>query len=154
MLKVAQIGLLVTALFVRSAAAQAAGAVADRNGVERASLDYLEAFYEGDSTKFLRSVRSDFYKLGFWRPRDSTKYAPPERMTWDEALSFIRGVKERKNFAPATAPKKVAVLEVMNQTAATKVTAWWGTDYLLLGKFDGKWMISHVLWQSPPAGTH
>ena len=32
--------------------------------------------------------------------------------------------------------------------AAVKVRASWGTDYLLLGKYDGRWMISHVLWQS------
>jgi len=35
--------------------------------------------------------------------------------------------------------------------AAAKVTAWWGTDYLLLGKFDGRWMIRDVLWESPPS---
>ena len=34
---------------------------------------------------------------------------------------------------------------------AAKVTAWWGTDYLLLGKFDGRWMIRDVLWESPPS---
>ncbi|MBC7790917.1 MAG: nuclear transport factor 2 family protein, partial [Anaerolineae bacterium] len=39
--------------------------------------------------------------------------------------------------------------DVLDQTASAKLTAWWGTDYLLLGKYDGKWMISHVLWQSP-----
>jgi hypothetical protein len=51
--------------------------------------------------------------------------------------------------APATAPKKVELLDLLDQTAAVKVTAWWGTDYMLLAKYDGRWMISHVLWQSP-----
>lgn len=31
----------------------------DRDGVRRAALDYLEGFYEGDSTKIVRSVRPD-----------------------------------------------------------------------------------------------
>jgi hypothetical protein len=44
----------------------------------------------------------------------------------------------------------VEVYDVQNQTASAKLTAFWGTDYLLLGKYDGKWMISSVLWQSPP----
>ena len=35
-------------------------------------------------------------------------------------------------------------------TASAKVTAYWGTDYLLLGNFGGKWMVISVLWQSPP----
>jgi len=36
--------------------------------------DYVEGFYEGDSTKHLRSVRPDVFKYGFWLPRDSTRY--------------------------------------------------------------------------------
>jgi hypothetical protein len=39
---------------------------------------------------------------------------------------------------------------VQDQTAAAKLTASWGTDYLLLGKFDGTWMITSVIWQSLP----
>ena len=42
------------------------------------------------------------------------------------------------------------LLDVLDQTAAAKVTAWWGTDYVLLAKQNGKWMITHVLWQSYP----
>jgi hypothetical protein len=130
------------------AAAQATGG--DRTGVTRAALDYLEGFYEGDSVKFVRSVRPDMYKIGFYRPRDSTRYASPEHMSWEEALTFIRNVREMKHFAPATAPKEVAILDLLDQTAAVKVTAWWGTDYLLLGRYDGRWAVSHVLWQSRP----
>lgn len=40
--------------------------------------------------------------------------------------------------------------EVQDQTAAAKLTASWGTDYLPLGKQDGRWMITHVTWQSHP----
>ena len=51
---------------------------------------------------------------------------------------------------PATAPKEIALLDVADQTASAKLTATWGIDYLHLAKFDGKWMITQVLWQSPP----
>jgi hypothetical protein len=122
---------------------------ADRDEVRRAALDYLEGFYEGDSAKLVRSVRRDVFKYGFWLPRDSTKYAG-EQMTWPEFLDYARRVKQNNRPAPATAPKRVEVFDVQNQTAAVKVTAFWGTDYLLLGKYDGKWMISSVMWQSPP----
>ena len=127
----------------------AAGTAADREAVRRAALDYVEGFYEGDSTKFLRSIRPDVFKYGFWRQRDSTSYAG-ERMNWPEFFDYARRVKQNNRPAPATAPKKVEVFEVQNQTAVAKVTAFWGTDYLLLGKYDGKWMISSVMWQSPP----
>lgn len=144
--RITSIGLAMALLVAARLSAQTPA----HDGVRRAALDYLEGFYQGDSTKFLRGVRSDFYKIGFWRPRDSTRYAGPERMTWAEALGFIRNVREKKQFAPPTSPKEVAILEVLDQTAAAKVTAWWGTDFLLMGKFDGQWMITHVLWQSPP----
>jgi hypothetical protein len=122
---------------------------ADAEAVRRAVLDYVEGFYEGDSTKFLRSIRPEVYKYGFWRQRDSTSYAG-ERMNWPEFFEYARHVKQNNRPAPATAPKKVEVFEVQNQTASAKVTAFWGTDYLLLGKYDGKWMNSSVMWQSPP----
>jgi hypothetical protein len=129
--------------------AQQGVAAAEKEGVRRAVLDYVEGFYEGDSVKFLRGVRPELYKYGFWLPKDSTQYAG-ERMSWDEALSYIRRVKQNNHRAPATAAKQVDLLDVQDQTAAAKLTAFWGTDYVLLGKYDGKWMISSVMWQSPP----
>jgi hypothetical protein len=121
----------------------------DRDGVKRAVLDYVEGFYEGDSTKLVRSVRPDVFKYGFWIPRGSTSYSG-EQMKWEEFHSYANNVKARRNFAPATAPKDVVIFEVLDQTASAKLTAYWGIDYLLLAKHDGRWMISHVLWQTPP----
>ena len=51
---------------------------------------------------------------------------------------------------PASAPRQVVALEVLDQVAAAKVVAWWGTDFLHLARIDGRWMITQVIWQSPP----
>jgi Putative lumazine-binding len=122
---------------------------ADVEAVRRAALDYIEGFYEGDSTKHVRSIRPEFYKYGFYFNPNTGKYNGSQ-MTWPEALAFSRRVRENNRPAPADAPKEVKILEVSDQTAAVKVTAYWGIDYLLLGKYDGTWMIAHVMWQSPP----
>ena len=127
----------------------AAQTSADSAEVRRAALDYIEGFYEGDSTKHVRSVRPDVFKYGFWLPRDSTRYRG-EQMPWAEFLSYTRRMRSRGATTPASAPKDIELLDVLDQTAAAKVTASWGTDYLLMGKFDGRWMISSVLWQSKP----
>jgi hypothetical protein len=119
----------------------------DREAVRRAVLDYVEGFYEGDSAKLARSVRPEIFKYGFWKARDSTRYAG-EQMKYPEFFDYARRVKEKNHPAPPTAPKTVEVYDVQNQTASAKLTAFWGTDYLLLGKYDGKWMISSVMWQS------
>ena len=116
----------------------------DREAVRRAVLDYVEGFYEGDSAKLARSVRPEIYKYGFWKPRDSTTYAG-EQMKYQEFFDYARRVKQNNRPSPSTAPKVVELLDVQNQTAAAKLTAWWGTDYLLLGKYSGKWMISSVM---------
>lgn len=122
---------------------------ADREAVRRTALDYIEGFYEGDSTKHIRSIRPEVFKFGFWIPRDSTRYSG-EQMTWPEFHAYTRRVRENKRFAPDSAPKEVVIYEVLDQIASVKVTAFWGVDYLLMAKHDGKWMISHVLWQTPP----
>lgn len=124
------------------------GSAEDKAAVHRAAMDYLEGFYEGDTAKLVRSLRPEMYKYGFFKPRDATAYSG-QRMTYAEAMTYARNVKANNRPAPATAPKEVVVYEVLNETAAVKVTAWWGIDYMLLGKFDGKWMISHILWQGP-----
>jgi hypothetical protein len=121
----------------------------ERDNVRRAVLDYVEGFYEGDTTKMIRSIRPEVFKYGYFIPRDSSSYQG-ERMAWPEFLAYANRVKANKRFAPATAPKEVTVFEVLDQTAAAKLTAYWGVDYLLLAKHDGKWMITHVLWQTPP----
>jgi hypothetical protein len=128
-----------------TAAAQSA---ADSDGVQRAVLDYVEGFYEGDTAKLVRSIRPEVYKYGFdWIATD--KRYVGEHMSWAEILRYARQFREKGRTTPATALKKVDVLDVLDQTASAKLTAWWGTDYVLLAKYDGKWMITHVLWQSP-----
>ena len=122
----------------------------DKDAVAGAVTDYVDAFYFGDSMKLHRSIARDVVKYGWYRPKDSTTYAG-EPMSFQEMVNYVASVKKRNN--PSAAEKfvkKVEVLDVQDQTAAAKLTAWWGTDYLLLAKVNGKWMITHVLWQSPP----
>jgi len=140
---------LVATAATRTAAAQSP---ADREQVRRAVLDYVEGFYEGDTAKLVRSVRPDVYKYGFWRGRDSTAYHG-EQMQWRAFHDYANRVRTSNRPTPPTAPKEITVYDVQNQTASAKLTAWWGTDYLLLGKYDGRWMISSVLWQSPPVAA-
>ncbi|AHG92948.1 hypothetical protein J421_5413 (plasmid) [Gemmatirosa kalamazoonensis] len=123
----------------------------DREGVRRAVLDYVEGFYDGDSTRLLRSVAPFVRKIGYYRASPDSAYRPSAMSFPDGFMSYARGVREGRNHTPAGAAKEIALLDVQDQTASAKLTAWWGTDYLLLARHDGRWMITHVLWQSPPA---
>jgi len=37
---------------------------------------------------------------------------------------------------------------MLDQTAVVKLTADWGVDYMQFGKYDGRWLLVNVLWQS------
>jgi hypothetical protein len=123
----------------------------DTEAVKTASFDYIHAFYHGDTVKMYRSISPAVFKFGYSRHRDSVNYGGGQIMSWKQIIDYVRGVASRPpNPNISKLPQNVEVLDVQNKTAATKVTAWWGTDYLLLGKNDaGNWMILQVLWQSP-----
>lgn len=126
-------------------------AQSDRDAVAGAVTDYIDAFYYGDSMKQHRSISPNVVKYGYWRHKDSLTYNGGQSMSWQQITDFVKRVKAQNN--PAAADKyikKVEVLDVQDKTAAAKCTAWWGTDYLLLAKLNDKWLITHVLWQSPP----
>lgn len=52
---------------------------------------------------------------------------------------------------PKDAPKEIIIFDVQEQIASAKLTAWWGIDYMHLAKYDGRWMIVNVFWQTHPA---
>jgi hypothetical protein len=136
---------LTLTVMIRPAAAQTPA----HDSVRRAALDYLEGFYEGDSAKIVRSVRPDVRKVGYYTEQGSPTYLA-EEMPFAEMMTYTNNFRKRGRTTPATAPREVIVGEVNDQTATAKVVAWWGIDYLQLAKYDGKWMIVNVMWQSPP----
>jgi len=122
----------------------------DKQQIERACLDYIEGFYEGDTAKLIAALKPSMYKIGYWKNKNSGAYDFDGQMTYRQALDYARNLKEKKNFPKADAPKKVEVLDIGHTIASAKVYAWWGIDYILLAKQNGKWMIEQVLWEGPP----
>jgi hypothetical protein len=143
----AAVALLTFSVFVLKPAA--AQAPADSDAVRAAVLDYVEGFYEGDTVRLVRSVWPEVRKYGYWRAKPDAPYAG-EAMPFADFMSYANRIKSGASKTPAGAPKDITVFDVQDQTASAKLTAWWGTDYLLLAKEKGRWMIVQVLWQSPP----
>ena len=121
----------------------------DKDKIVQACLNYLEGFYNGDTTRLIQSLKPSLYKFGYWKNKDTGKYGPDGHMTYRQAIDYAKGVMEKKNFAKSDAPKKVEVLDIQRTIAAAKVTAWWGVDYILLARLDDQWMIEQVLWEGP-----
>jgi uncharacterized membrane protein len=121
----------------------------DREAVRMAALDYVEGIYNVQPERIQKSVHPALDKRGFYR-KDRTAPYVEMPMTFDQLVNLAKTWnREGKR---DTSIKQVAVMEVLDQTAVAKVTASWGVDYMLLGKFDGTWKIMQILWQSPPPG--
>jgi Putative lumazine-binding len=141
--------LALVTLFVLPFCSAQAQTDADREAVRQAALDYVEGIYNVEPSRIERSVHPKLAKLGFYRPPADDAYRPGSAMTFERlvevAKNFNKEGKLRKD-----APKEVTILDLLDQTASVKLVAEWGVDYMHLAKFDGKWMIVNVLWQSPP----
>lgn len=114
----------------------------------RALLDYIEGFYEGDSAKIIRSVSPSVVKYGYWKEAKANVYAG-ESMSYREMIDYAIKVSKKTKKAQVGTIEKAQIYEIQDQTASGKVTAWWGTDYILLEKVNDQWMIRMVLWQGP-----
>ena len=146
--------MLVAVVFAMWSAGSAhAQTAADSAAVLQAGRDYIEGLYDGDAEKLQRSVRPDVAKSGFAR-RQNMPELQTSIMTYQGFFAYADRVKKEGGTPPERAAiRDVRILDLLDHTAAIKITAWWGTDYVLLGKFNNRWMISHVLWQSPPLRT-
>ncbi len=122
---------------------------ADEDAVRQAVLDYVEGVYNVDPSRIERSVHPKLAKIGFYRSPTDPTYRAGNGMTFDGlievAKTWNKSGKLRKD-----APKEITLFEVLDQVATAKLVAEWGIDYLHLAKFDGKWLIVNVIWQSPP----
>lgn len=118
--------------------------------VNAAVSDYVNAFYYGDTANIHRSIATTVVKYGYYMPKGKAQYEG-EPMSFKAMIDYAANVKKRGvNPNVEKFPKKIEVFDVQDQTASAKLTAWWGTDYILLAKLNNRWMITHVLWQSPP----
>ncbi len=119
----------------------------DKEAVRQVGLDYVEGVYNVQPERIERSVHPSLVKRGFHKKDASAPYAELT-MSYDQLVNLAR--TWNKDGKRDTKVKNVEILDMADQTAVVKITASWGIDYMLVGKYDGRWKISQILWQSPP----
>lgn len=122
---------------------------ADSASVRSAVSDYVDGIYRADTARIVRSVRPELAKRGYWVPRNQTAYAN-EPMTFAELINVAKTWNPNRQRNPDSMVKEIQILDLLDQTASAKLVAQWGVDYFHLARYDGRWMIVNVLWQSPP----
>jgi hypothetical protein len=136
-------------LFSADVRGQATQQPSDKDLVYAAIEDYVDGLYLVQPDRIKKSVHPKLTKKGYWRPKDKTTYEPESIMTYDELVELAAKWNAKGN-VPKDAIKKIEIFDVQDQTALAKLTAVWGTDYFQLAKYDGKWMIVNIVWQSHP----
>ncbi len=74
----------------------AAKAQDPKQKIERACLDYIEGFYEGDTTKLIGCLNPALYKFGYWQDKKTGNYAPDGNMTGDRPLIMQNGCMKKR----------------------------------------------------------
>ncbi len=141
--------LLFALLFVVSLC-QAQETESEIEAVKAACLNYINTFYEADTTLAYKSVHPSVRKVGFYFKNDEKTYSPQLEMPFQDLIKLAKSWNADGNQINDTSPKEVTIFEVSDKIASAKVTAVWGIDYLSLRKENDTWMIMNVLWQSPP----
>jgi hypothetical protein len=130
-------------------AAFRAPASTEREAIERAVKDYVEALYQVKPELVERSVHPALEKMGLYRPDDSKEYRLPGVMTFEQ-LRALAGSWNADGAQGADLTYEVEVLDALDVTASAKLSAKWGVDYMHLVKSEGRWKILQILWQSHP----
>ncbi len=120
----------------------------DKEAVRQAAVDYIESVYNVDPGKVERSVHPDLVKRGFFIKKGETGYTP-HAMTFAQLVELAK-TYNKKGQIPKDAPKEVIIFDVTDQTASVKIVASWGIDHMHLAKYDGRWQIINILWQTHP----
>jgi Putative lumazine-binding len=126
--------------------------LADREAVETAILDYVEAIYQVEPERIAKSVSPDLAKVGYWYNDGSTDY-DESRMSYQD-LYDLAGSWNKSGRVPHDSRKDIEIFDVLDQTATAKLTARWGIDFMHLAKIDGTWMIMNIVWQRHPPGSN
>ena len=119
----------------------------EKQMVEKAIHNYVDAFYQADTTKAYESIARDLAKRGYYTGKDGK--VNEAKMSFEQLIRLAQRWKNSQNITPES-PKKITVFEILDKIATAKVEAQWGIDYFHLAKINGNWMIINVLWQEYP----
>lgn len=126
--------------------APAASLEEEKKAVIAAAMDYLEALYKVQPELIERSVHPELAKRGMYKTKEGTYREG--KMTYEQLRTLAGRWNKDGKEAGDKSPRKVTVLDMDEMTASVRLDAEWGFDYMHLAKYDGKWKIVNVLWQT------
>ena len=120
---------------------------ADREAIKRTALNYAEGWYEGNAEKMESALHPDLAKrIVRTNPQGQSGLGQMS------ALTLIQGTRAEsgKQTPKEEQQKDVTILDMMGSAATVKLEMRDWVDYMHIGKFNGKWVIINVLWETKP----
>lgn len=121
-----------------------AQSASDRAEIRQTALDFIEGWYEADTTRMARSLHPDLIS----KVVTSHENAPSRlgRFTAKRLVELTaRG--DGKRVPVASQRKEVTILDVYQNAASVKVYAYDAMEYLHMAKWDGQWVIINILFE-------
>jgi Putative lumazine-binding len=119
----------------------------DKEAIKRTALNYAEGWYEGNAEKMESSLHPDLAKrIVRTNPQGQSGLGQMS------AMSLVQGTRtgSGKQTPVAEQQKDVTILDMMGSAATVKLEMRDWVDYMHIGKFNGKWVIINVLWETKP----
>jgi Putative lumazine-binding len=125
----------------------AAQTAADSAAIRQAALDYAEGWYAADGPRMERALHPELAKR-----RVVTDERGRSRLTQMSALTLVQGTaQEGGRDTPADQRRTdVRILDVFEGAASVRVDMGGWIDYLHLARWNRRWVIVNVLWETRP----
>lgn len=119
----------------------------DRDAIKRTALNYAEGWYEGNADKMESALSPDLAKRIV-----RTNEKGQSMLGQMTAMSLVQGTRTGygKSTPKDEQQKDVTILDMFGSAASVRLEMRDWIDYLHVGKFNGKWVIINVLWETKP----
>lgn len=118
---------------------------AEVEAIKQTVMNYIEAWYQGDPERGIKSLHPDLAK------RIVRNHPDSGRDTLENMSAATLADRWRSGQGQATPPenrmKEVTVLDIYSGIASVRLEAAGWIDYMHLAKFNGQWVIVNVLWE-------
>ncbi len=119
----------------------------DVAAITATALDFEEGWYTADGDRMARALHPNFVMRHVGVDPATRSSVLDQNIDFDELVARTRA--GRGKVAVDRQRHDVTVLDVFGNAASAKIRAWYGTDYLQLTKWNGRWVIVNVLWSRP-----
>lgn len=117
----------------------------DREAVEKAALDYIEGWYEGDVDRMKGCLHPDLQKREIYTVSQTGKSS----FHLHSASTLIEGTRigRGKSIPEKEREIEITIFDVSKNIASVRANSKLSTEYLHIVKYNGKWLVIDVLWR-------